>query len=258
MRQGHKVNETVSIIVPVYNAEKYIVETMEHVAAQTYEDWELLLVVDGCGDDCARVIREYQKSTGEKRLRLMVNEENMGAARSRNRGLLAARGRYIAYVDADDLWRPEKLERQLQYMREKQGAFVFTGYEFADEEGAGTGRVVHVPSRLTYREALKNTTIFTSTVMFDTQRIPREMLEMPEIKSEDTALWWKVLREGHTAWGLDQNLVLYRRPRQSLSSNKLEAVRRIWNLYRRAEGLSVPYSLYNFCFWAWRAVMRRI
>ena len=258
MRQGHKVNETVSIIVPVYNAEKYIVETMEHVAAQTYEDWELLLVVDGCGDDCARVIREYQKSTGEKRLRLMVNEENMGAARSRNRGLLAARGRYIAYVDADDLWRPEKLERQLQYMREKQAAFVFTGYEFADEEGAGTGRVVHVPSRLTYREALKNSTIFTSTVMFDTQRIPREMLEMPEIKSEDTALWWKVLREGHTAWGLDQNLVLYRRPRQSLSSNKLEAVRRIWNLYRRAEGLSVPYSLYNFCFWAWRAVMRRI
>lgn len=252
------MNETVSIIVPVYNAEKYIVETMEHVAAQTYEDWELLLVVDGCGDDCARVIREYQKNTGEKRLRLMVNEENMGAARSRNRGLLAARGRYIAYVDADDLWRPEKLERQLQYMREKQAAFVFTGYEFADEEGAGTGRVVHVPSRLTYREALKNTTIFTSTVMFDTQRIPREMLEMPEIKSEDTALWWKVLREGHTAWGLDQNLVLYRRPRQSLSSNKLEAVRRIWNLYRRAEGLSVPYSLYNFCFWAWRAVMRRI
>lgn len=252
------MNETVSIIVPVYNAEKYIVETMEHVAAQTYEDWELLLVVDGCGDDCARVIREYQKTTGEKRLRLMVNEENMGAARSRNRGLLAARGRYIAYVDADDLWKPEKLERQLQYMREKQAAFVFTGYEFADEEGAGTGRVVHVPSRLTYREALKNTTIFTSTVMFDTQRISREMLEMPEIKSEDTALWWKVLREGHTAWGLDQNLVLYRRPRQSLSSNKLEAVRRIWNLYRRAEGLSVPYSLYNFCFWAWRAVMRRI
>ena len=252
------MNETVSIIVPVYNAEKYIVETMEHVVAQTYEDWEMLLVVDGCGDDSAQVIREYQKSRGEGRLRVLVNEENMGAARSRNRGLLEAGGRYIAYVDADDLWRPEKLDRQLQYMREKQAAFVFTGYEFADEEGVGTGKVVHVPSRLTYREALKNTTIFTSTVMFDTQRIPREMLEMPEIKSEDTALWWKVLRQGHTAWGLDQNLVLYRRPRQSLSSNKLEAVRRIWNLYRKAEGLSVLYSLYNFCFWAWRAVMRRI
>jgi len=253
-----RVNETVSIIVPVYNAEKYIVETIEHVAAQTYEDWELLLVVDGCEDASAQVIREYQKSRGEGRLRVLVREENRGAAQARNRGLREAGGRYIAYVDADDLWRPEKLERQLQYMREKQAAFVFTGYEFADEQGVGTGKVVHVPPQLTYKKALRNTTIFTSTVMFDTRRISREKLEMPDIKSEDTALWWKVLREGYTAYGLDQNLVLYRRPRQSLSSNKLEAVRRIWNLYRRAEGLSVPYSMYNFCFWAWRAVMRRI
>ena len=115
-----------------------------------------------------------------------------------------------------------------------------------------------MPPRLVYREALKITTIFTSTVMFDTEKIPRELLEMPDIKSEDTALWWKVLRSGYTAHGLDRNLVLYRRPAKSLSSNKLEAVRRIWNLYRRAEGLSVPASVYNFLFWAWRAVMRRV
>ena len=252
------MNETVSIIVPVYNAEKYIVETIEHVAAQTYEDWEMLLVVDGGGDASAQVIREYKESRGEERLRLFVREENRGAAQARNMGLEEATGRYIAYVDADDLWMPEKLEMQLQYMRAKQAAFVFTGYEFADERGVGTGKTVHVPPRLTYKEALKNTTIFTSTVMFDTSRIPKEKLEMPDIKSEDTALWWKVLREGHVAYGLDRNLVLYRRPQQSLSSNKLEAVRRIWNLYRRAEKLSVPYSIYNFCFWAWRAVMRRI
>lgn len=252
------MNETVSIIVPVYNAEKYIVETMEHVVAQTYKDWELLLVVDGGGDASAQVIREYKEAKGEERLRLLVRKENGGAARARNMGLREAAGRYIAYVDADDLWMPEKLEKQLQYMREKQAAFVFTGYEFADGQGVGTGRTVHVPPRLTYKEALKNTTIFTSTVMFDTSRIPKEKLEMPDIKSEDTALWWKVLREGHVAYGLDQNLVLYRRPQQSLSSNKLEAIRRIWNLYRRAENLSVPYSLYNFCFWAWRAVLRRI
>ncbi len=252
------MNETVSIIVPVYNAEKYIVETIEHVAAQTYGDWELLLVVDGGGDASGRVIREYMESRGESRLRILENRENMGAARARNRGLREAAGRYIAYVDADDLWMPDKLKEQLQFMRERQAAFVFTGYEFADEQGAGTGKVVHVPERLSYREALKNTTIFTSTVMFDTQKIPRDLLEMPDIKSEDTALWWKVLRNGYTAYGLDRNLVLYRRPAQSLSSNKLEAVRRIWNLYRRAEGLSVPASAYNFFFWAWRAVKRRV
>lgn len=252
------MNETVSIIVPVYNAEKYILETIEHVVAQTYTDWELLLVLDGCRDRSAEVIRKYQEEKGEHRLRIIVREENMGAAKARNKGLQEAAGRYIAYVDADDLWRPEKLEQELSFLQEKQAAFVFTGYEFADENGVGTGKVVHVPEQLSYKEALKNTTIFTSTVMFDTRRIPRDLLEMPDIKSEDTALWWKVLREGYAAYGLDQNLVLYRRPAQSLSSNKLEAIRRIWNLYRRAEGLSVPYSLYNFCFWAVRAVLRRV
>lgn len=252
------MNETVSIIVPVYNAEKYIVETIRHVVAQTYTDWELLLVVDGCGDRSAQVIQEYKEMEGESRLRLLVREENQGAARARNRGLQEARGRYIAYVDADDLWMPEKLELELQFMKEKQAAFVFSGYEFADQDGTGTGKVVHVPEQLDYRKALRNTTIFTSTVLFDTERIPRELLEMPDIKSEDTALWWKVLRNGYTAYGLDRNLVLYRRPARSLSSNKLEAIRRIWNLYRRAEGLSVPYSLYNCCFWAVRAVLRRV
>ncbi len=252
------MNEKVSIIVPVYNAERYIEETMEHVTAQTYEDWELLLVVDGCRDRSVQVIREYKEAKQEDRLRIIVREENTGAAKARNRGLQEATGRYIAYVDADDLWHPEKLSHQLRFLQEKQAAFVFTGYEFADERGVGTGKVVHVPEKLHYQEALKNTTIFTSTVMFDTERIPRELLEMPDIKSEDTALWWKVLRNGYTAYGLDENLVLYRRPVQSLSSNKLEAIRRIWNLYRRAEGLSIPSSLYHFCFWAVRAVGRRL
>lgn len=252
------MNETVSIIVPVYHAEKYIEETIRHVAAQTYTDWELLLVVDGSGDRSAQVIRDYQEAEGEDRLRLIVSEENMGAAKARNKGLQEARGRYIAYVDADDLWMPEKLELELQFMREKQAAFVFSGYEFADQHGVGTGKVVHVPEQMSYTDALKNTTIFTSTVLFDTLLIPRELLEMPDIKSEDTALWWKVLRSGYTAYGLDRNLVLYRRPAESLSSNKVEAIRRIWNLYRRAEGLSIPRSAYYFCFWAVRAVRRRV
>ncbi|MCM1118640.1 MAG: glycosyltransferase [bacterium] len=252
------MNETVSIIVPVYNAEEYIEETIRHVVAQTYTDWELLLVVDGGSDSSAQLIRDYREAEGEERLRLLVNEENMGAAKARNRGLREAGGRYIAYVDADDLWMPEKLELELRFMKEKQAAFVFSGYEFADQHGVGTGKVVHVPEQMSYRDALKNTTIFTSTVMFDTQRVPKELLEMPVIKSEDTALWWKVLRNGYTAYGLDRNLVLYRRAAGSLSANKVEAVRRIWRLYRRAEGLSVPRSLYYFCFWAVRAVRRRV
>lgn len=248
----------VSIIVPVYNVEKYIVETMDCVRRQTYTDWELLLVEDGSPDASAAVIEAYIRETGDGRIRLIRQPANMGAAQARNRGLKEAQGRYIAYLDADDLWVPEKLERELAFMQEKDAAFAFTGYEFADENGVGTGRVVKVPETLVYREALKNTTIFTTTVMFDTEKIDKTLLEMPIIKSEDTALWWKVLRNGYVAYGLNENLVKYRRVDNSLSSNKVEALRRIWNLYRKAEGMSVINSAWHFCFWAFTTFKRRI
>ena len=248
----------VSIIVPVYNVEKYICETIECVRKQTYDNWELLLVEDCSKDNTVAVLQEYLDKVQEPRVRLIRQEQNIGAARSRNRGLKEARGRYIAYLDADDLWVPEKLEKELVFMEEKQAAFAFTGYEFADENGIGLGKVVRVPEKLTYKEALKNTTIFTTTVMFDTEKIDKKLLEMPVIKSEDTALWWKVLRSGYVAYGLDENLVRYRRAGKSLSSNKLEALRRIWNLYRKAEGMSIPSSAYHFCFWAVNAVLRRV
>lgn len=251
------MDNKVSIIVPVYNAEKYIEETVASVKAQTYKNWELLLVEDGSTDNTAQVMADMLKKEPDERIQIL-SKENGGAARARNYGLSHATGRYIAYIDADDLWSSDKLEKQLAFMEEKKAAFCFTGYEFADENGKGTGKVVKVPETLSYKQALQNTTIFTSTVIFDTQKIPKENLEMPIIKSEDTALWFKVLRTGVVAYGLDENLVRYRRVGGSLSSNKLEALRRIWNLYRKSEKLSIPYSIYNFIFWAIRAVRRRL
>ena len=252
------MEELISIIVPVYNAERFIVETMDCVLAQTCPDWELLLVEDGSSDGTRQVIEQYIEKKQEKRIRLIKQPSNMGAARARNRGLQEAVGRYIAYLDADDLWMPEKLEHELAFLKKKDAAFVFTGYEFADEHGAGTGKIVRVPEKLTYKQALSNTTIFTTTVMFDRAKIDSTLLEMPIIKSEDTALWWKVLRNGYVAYGLDENLAKYRRAGRSLSSNKLEALRRIWNLYRQAEGMNIVSSAWHFCFWAVRAVKRRV
>lgn len=252
------MEELISVIVPVYNAERFIEETIACVAAQTCSRWELLLVDDASTDGTTAIIEKYIGDTGDRRIRLIRQPDNLGAARARNRGLQEAAGRYIAYLDADDLWVPEKLEHELAFMAERNAAFAFTGYEFVDENGRGTGKVVRVPETLTYRQALKNTTIFTTTVMFDTEKISRELLEMPVMKSEDTALWWKILRSGYTAWGLNENLAKYRRAGRTLSSNKLEALRRIWNLYREAEGLSVLSSAWNFCFWAVRAVKRRL
>ncbi len=244
----------VSVIMPVYNGEKYIKQAVESVYQQGVP-LELLVIDDGSTDHTQEVLSVYE---GREDFRYLKNEKNMGAAGSRNRGVKEAKGEYIAYLDADDLWTPDKLEKELAFLKEKQAAFVFTGYEFADENGKGTGKIVRVPATITYKEALKNTTIFTSTVMFDMEQLSKEQLQMPQIKSEDTALWWRILREGYVACGLDQNLVKYRRAGKSLSSNKLEALRRIWNLYRKAEGMSVPNSAWHFCFWAVRAVKRRV
>ena len=248
----------VSIIVPVYNVEKYICETIDCVRKQTYKNWELLLVEDCSKDNTVAVVREYLEEVQDDRVRLICQEKNSGAAGSRNRGVKEARGRYIAYLDADDLWVPEKLEKELAFMERKQAAFAFTGYEFADENGRGTGKIVKVPEQITYEEALKNTTIFTSTVMFDLSLLGKENVRMPAIESEDTACWWRILRGGVTAYGLNESLTLYRRSAGSLSSNKSTAIRRIWRLYREAEGLSVIKSAYCFVFWAVRAVLRRI
>ena len=252
-----QAKELVSIIVPVYNAGAYIKETISMVQAQTYGNWELLLVDDCSSDDSRQMISECM-NTGDDRIRLICKPENEGAARARNTGIKASKGRYIAFLDADDLWMPDKLEKELVFMREKQAAFVFTAYEFGDEHAKRTGKVVQVPPELTYYKALSRTVIFTTTVLLDTERTGRELIRMPEVKSEDTATWWKILRNGFTAYGLNEVLAVYRRPAKSLSSNKLEAIRRIWNLYRKQEQLSLLYSIYNIIFWAFRATLRRI
>ena len=212
---------------------------------------------DGSEDDSREKIRESMES-GDARIRLIEKQQNEGAARARNTGIEASKGRYVAFLDADDLWMPDKLEKELAFMKEKQAAFVFTAYEFGDEDAKRTGKVVNVPPSLTYFKALSRTVIFTTTVMLDTERTGRELIRMPEVKSEDTATWWKILKNGFTAYGLNEVLAVYRRPARSLSSNKLEAIRRIWNLYRKQEKLSLWYSVYNLFFWAVRATMRRL
>ncbi|MBR5994317.1 MAG: glycosyltransferase family 2 protein [Lachnospiraceae bacterium] len=244
----------VSIIVPLYNAEKFIWETVQSVINQTYKDFELLLV-DDCSTDRSLAAAE---AINDSRVRVIRQEQNAGAYAARNRGLSEAKGRYIAFLDADDKWEPTKLEDTLKFMEEKGAGFVFTSYEFADEKCVGTGKVVRVPETITYKQALSNTTIFTSTVLIDREKVADELINMPNIKSEDTATWWQILRAGHTGYGLDKNLVKYRRSAGTLSSNKIEALRRIWNLYRKAAGLSVVSSAAHFVVWAFKAVARRI
>ena len=196
------MKELVSIIVPVSRAAAYIAETIAMVEAQTWQDWELILVDDCSPDNSAEVIRntlrkqagwdnaarqscegvqaevlmdadgqaevltaagvrtEMFTGAGGQPVMLLQKQKNEGAARARNTGLDMAQGRYIAFLDADDVWYPEKLEREMRFMRQKEAGFVFTAYEFGDSQARPTGRVVHVPERLTYRQALSRTVIF--------------------------------------------------------------------------------------------------
>lgn len=252
----------ISIIVPVHNAGAYIEETLRMVGRQTYENWELILVDDCSSDNSREIIRAFMDKTAavgrKQRIRLIELQKNEGAAVARNTGIDASTGRYIAFLDADDGWMRDKLQKELAFMKQQQAPFVFTAYEFGDEHGRGTGKIVHVPKSISYRKALTRTIIFTSTVLLDTKEIEKELIHMPVVASEDTALWWKLLRNGYKACGMDEVLVIYRRPVRSLSSNKFKAIWRIWRLYRKQERLSLIKSTYCLVLWAFRATMRRI
>lgn len=244
----------ISIIVPVYNVENFIAETIDSVLQQTYTDWELILVNDCSTDNTIEKIGAFN----DPRIRLVHQNCNQGAYAARNRGLIEAKGRFIAFLDADDLWESEKLEHEIDFMLRENAGFVFTGYEFADSKGMGTGVVVKVPHTFNFKQALNNTTIFTSTVLIDREKISDKLIMMPNIKSEDTATWWNILMAGNVAYGLNENLVKYRRSAGSLSSNKFEALRRIWNLYRKIAKLSIVEASVHFVCWAFTAVLRRI
>lgn len=250
--------ELVSVIVPVYNAEKFIVDTMDTVRNQTYQNWELILVDDMSTDKSCQIIEKYQKKYSTKQISLIKLKEKGMAAGARNEGVKKAHGRYICFLDADDFWDIHKLEKQVAFMNTHNCAFSFTGYEFADQNGSPLGTKVFIPERLNYKQALKNTTIWTTTVMFDRKKISKELIQMPNVKSEDTATWWKILKNGYDAYGLNEILAYYRRSEGTLSANKVEAIKRIWNLYRHVEGLSLLSSIYNFCFYAVNAVRRRV
>lgn len=247
----------ISIVIPVYNAKEYIEETVDCLLKQTYENYEILLV-DDCSTDESYIIMERLRTKSDK-IRCLQNEKNSGPAYTRNHGIRCAKGRYLAYMDADDLCDADKLECQISYMQRTGCAFCFTGYEFAGENGKRNGKIVHVPEKITYQEALKNTTISTITVMFDRWQIPDEVLFMPlNARGEDTATWWQILRSGYDAYGIDCPFSVYRRHGGTRSTNKFDAVYGTWKMYRQNEKLGFFKSFVCFMGYIKNAVKRRI
>ena len=250
-------NDLVSIIIPVYNASSFLMDTIKTIQEQTYKKWEAIFVDDCSKDDSFEIIKKQQQN--DKRIKIVKNKTNSGAAITRNNGIDAAKGKYLCFLDADDKWNKEKLKKQIEFMKKQKCEFSFTGYQFADENCVPNGKKVNVPAKINYKHALKNTTIWTSTVMFDMEKLSKEDIYMPNVKrGQDTATWWKVLKQIDYAYGLNEILSFYRRTNESLSANKVTALKRTWNLYRNVEHLNIIYSIYNFCWYCINAVKRRV
>jgi teichuronic acid biosynthesis glycosyltransferase TuaG len=220
---------------------------------QTFQDWEMLIVDDASEDSTWQVINEAAGL--DKRLRVFRLSDNSGAATARNLAMQKAKGRYIAFLDADDLWLPEKMDRQLAFMRSKNAAFSFTSYKMMTETGELLAGRVEVPASIDYPGLLKNTIIGCLTVMLDSKITGP--LKMEDLRSgQDYTLWFRLLRDGLVAYGLDEDLARYRLVPGSLSRNKLNAARRMWKIYRVYEGLSLPYSVWCFANYSWNAVRK--
>lgn len=247
------MNDRVSVIMPAFACEAYIGQAIRSVQAQTYEHWRLIVVDDASPDRTAQIVADMAREDG--RIRLIQNERNQGAALCRNRAIEEADGRYLAFLDGDDLWKPDKLTRQLAWMREHGFAFSCTAYDKIDETGAPLRRMVHTPRVRDYRGVLKSCP-GNSTVVYDTSVVPKQTI--PDIrKRNDYAMWLKVVKRAGTLGGLDEPLSSHRVRPSSLSSNKLALVRYHWRVYREFEGLGLPYSAYLVAYWVVKGALGR-
>lgn len=234
----------VSVISPVYKVEKYIETTIMSVMNQTYNNIEYILVDDCSPDKSAKIILSMAKK--HPQIRYHKLSSNSGAAVARNKGIELAEGQFIAFLDSDDCWKPEKLEKEVALAKEKKADFVFTAIEMIDEEGNVVKGKRKVKEVIDYKFLLTNTMIATSSVLIDISKVGK--FEMPLVRSgQDYATWLMLLRNGRKAYGIDEALTQYRRTEGSLSSKKTKNWKKVWNAQVNNEGIK-PVAAYWHCF----------
>lgn len=248
-------NDLVSIITPIYNAEKFINETIQSVIEQTYENWELILVDDCSTDSSAMLISNFAKQ--DTRIKYFKLDQNSGPAVARNIGIDKASGQFIAFLDSDDMWVNTKLEIQISFMKENNIAFSFTSYKTIKENGEKSNKSIKVPLTVTYKQLLSNTIIGCLTVIIDKSLVGE--FKMPLVRAgQDTATWLSILKNGVIAHGINHPLAYYRLVDGSISHNKFKAVKRTWNIYRNIENLSLFKSLQNLFLYMVNAFYKRV
>lgn len=232
----------ITILMAAYNAEKTIGQAIDSVVAQTYPNWELFIVND-CSSDSTLMIAE---SYDDSRIHVLNNERNIGVSLSRKRGLDVANGEWIAILDSDDMWLPNKLEKQLALARSKNAELVYTGSAFIKDDGNPIDWQLHVPDTLTYRKLLKQNLISNSSALVRTDLYKKHYV-IGDNMHEDYAIWLGVLAGGTIAYGIDEPLLSYRIGSNTKTSDKKKSAIMNWNTYR-ARNISVPHAIY-YMFW---------
>lgn len=237
----------ISIIMPAYNAARYIEESIQSVIAQTYTDWELI-VIDDCSTDNTRqivepYIHEYPNIHYHK------NKENCGVAKTRNRGVKVAAGEWIAFLDSDDCWNPRKLELQMELALTQNALLLFTGSAFMDENSHPLDYYLPAPAAISYKELLKQNVVSCSSVMIEKKLIQEYPMKHASKMHEDFAVWLKILRDKQIcAYGIDQPLLIYRVSSSSKSGNKIKAAIMTFRVYRHLKLGLVPACYYWMCY----------
>ena len=240
------VNGLVSIITPTYNCGRFIGETIESVQQQTYTNWEMIIVDDCSTDDTKSVVEKYLQQ--DKRIKYHCLAENSGAAVARTKAMELATGQYMAFLDSDDLWMPDKLEKQLKFMQKNNYAFTSTSYQHMTEEGKMIPKVLNAIPKTDYNRLLLDCPVGNSTVMYDVSKMGK--FQVPNIrKRNDDALWLAMLKKEKYIYGWNEVLMKYRLRNNSISRNKWSLVKYTWKLYRDIENLSVFTSVWHICWW---------
>lgn len=247
------MKEIVSIITPCYNSERFISKTIESILNQTYPYWEMIIVDDGSQDNTRGIIEEYCEQ--DSRIRLINLKENSGSATiPRNIAIKEAKGRYIAFIDSDDLWKPDKLEKQLSLFDTSNVAVVYSNYEKIDEFGNRCGRIIVAPQRCTYHQLLCGNVIGCLTGIYDTLKAGKQYFI--SAGHEDYILWLSILRKGYLAVNTQSCLAEYRIRKNSLSSNKVKVLPWVWNIYMNIEKLGYFRSSFYFVNYAIRGIFK--
>lgn len=247
MRENNTlINEPlVSIVTPCYNAEKYIEETIQSVIQQQYKNWEMIIVDDISQDNTIQIIQKYTKI--DTRIKLFILDKKGGASLARNKAIKEANGKYIAFLDADDLWKKEKLNKQIYFMEKNNCNFSYHNYELINEKSERLGKLRISPKKITYKRALLGCSIGCLSVIFNCENVGRVQIKKLD-KRNDDALWFKILSNCKVGYLLDENLALYRIGNDSISSgSKVQLLKYHYKLYKEAQGYSILTSLFFTC-----------